>query len=467
MLPIVPVRLLSASGDWANRETGFCPSSGDSVTNGANPKVGGSNPPLIFRLKTVQAAIVRRRRRAPRAKQLRTDAIRLDRDRPTHGARTCGVRSPRRHAHVAMRTRGNRTQQIDLGKELEVVTRSRRTGLHEILMRISGETRHLKDVQHVVHVALRQAIRRDGAQQIRVVESCWAHHFTLRIAEKDRKISLENRPPRSSPRFRAADRRLTENTKWAAISNLSTANMRHPEEAGMPFSRREFVRKLGVGGAGIAAASHVIGYGREDLLALVGTEQARGGGQRSAPASGPMIRLSSNENLRGPGPRILEVLRTHPSRDLGLGYPPPNVGNFVDVIAAWHGAKSENVIISTGSGEILTAAVMAYCAGAKTLVTGDPSYGSPAQTAQRIKAPVKFIAVNPKTLALDLEGMIRAAIGTGLVFLCNPNNPTSSVQTTANLEQTVRTIKQRSPDTGILIDEAYLDTRPCQVPARW
>ena len=68
--------------------------------------------------------------------------------------------------------------------------------------------------------------------------------------------------------------------------------------------------------------------------------------------------------------------------------------------------KPNNIIISTGSGEILTAAVMAYCNGDKSLVTGDPSYGSPAQTAQRIKAPVKFIAVNPKTLALDLEGMI-------------------------------------------------------------
>ena len=53
--------------------------------------------------------------------------------------------------------------------------------------------------------------------------------------------------------------------------------------------------------------------------------------------------------------------------------------------------------------------------------------------------------------------MIRAAIGAGLVFLCNPNNPTSSVQTTADVEQTVRTIKQRSPETGILIDEAYLE----------
>jgi histidinol-phosphate aminotransferase len=227
----------------------------------------------------------------------------------------------------------------------------------------------------------------------------------------------------------------------------------------MAFSRREFVRLLGAGGAAVASSSAVIGYGREELFAL--ELQGQRGGARPA-AGGDMIRLSSNENLRGPSPKVLEVLRQHPSKDLGLGYPPPNVSAFVDACAAMDGAKPNNVIISTGSGEILTAAVMAYCNGDKSLVTGDPSYGSPAQTAQRLKAPVKFIAVDPKTLALDLEGMIRASIGAGLVFLCNPNNPTSTVQTSADVEQTVRTIKQRSPDTGILIDEAYLEyaTKP-------
>ena len=227
----------------------------------------------------------------------------------------------------------------------------------------------------------------------------------------------------------------------------------------MALSRRDFVRRLGVGGAAVAAsASHIIGYGREDLLAFTGEQAQRGGRGASAPA----IRLSSNENLRGPSPKVIEALRSHPSKELGLGYPPPNVSAFVDACAAMDGAKPNNVIVSTGSGEILTAAVMAYCNGDKSLVTGDPSYGSPAQTAQRIKAPVKFIAVDPKSLALDLEGMIRASIGAGLVFLCNPNNPTSTVQTSADVEQTVRTIKQRSPETGILIDEAYLEyaTKP-------
>ena len=220
----------------------------------------------------------------------------------------------------------------------------------------------------------------------------------------------------------------------------------------MSLSRREFVRRFGAGGAAIATASHIIGYGREDLFAF---EQGQRGGQRPANA-GEMIRLSSNENLRGPSPKVLEVLRQHPSKNLGLGYPPPNVSNFVDTIAATYGAKPNNVIISTGSGEILTAAVMAYCNTERALISGDPSYGSPAGTAQRIKAPVKLIPVDSK-LALDLEGMIRASIGAGLVFLCNPNNPTSSVASTAEVEQTVRTIKQRSPETGILIDEAYLE----------
>ena len=221
----------------------------------------------------------------------------------------------------------------------------------------------------------------------------------------------------------------------------------------MALSRREFVRRFGAGGAALATASHIIGYGREDLFAF---EQGQRGGQRPAAAAGPMIRLSSNENLRGPSPKVLEVLRQHPSKDLGLGYPPPNQSNFTETIAATYGAKPNNVIVSTGSGAILTAAVMAYCNTERALVSGDPSYGSPAGTAQRIKAPVKLIPVDSK-LALDLEGMIRASIGAGLVFLCNPNNPTSSVASTAEVEQTVRTIKQRSPETGILIDEAYLE----------
>ncbi len=220
----------------------------------------------------------------------------------------------------------------------------------------------------------------------------------------------------------------------------------------MAFSRREFVRRLGAGGAAVASASHIICYGREDLLAFTGGVGEQG--QRGTAASA--IRLSSNENLRGPSPKVLEVLRQHPSKELGLGYPPPNVQAFLEAIAAMYGAKPENVILSTGSGAILTAAVRAYATSNRPLVTADPSYGSPADTAERIKAGIRAIPVDAK-LRIDLEGLIRGAIGSGLVFLCNPNNPTSTIHTLADVERAVRTIKERSPETGILIDEAYID----------
>lgn len=42
-------------------------------------------------------------------------------------------------------------QEINLGKEIEVVTFAHRAGLHEILARIAGETRAHEHVQHIVH----------------------------------------------------------------------------------------------------------------------------------------------------------------------------------------------------------------------------------------------------------------------------------------------------------------------------
>ncbi len=223
----------------------------------------------------------------------------------------------------------------------------------------------------------------------------------------------------------------------------------------MSLSRREFVRRLSASGAGLAGASYVIGYGREELAAL-GYEPGAAADAGLAGQATADIRINSNENLRGPSPKVLDVLKRHPSRELGLGYPPPNVRAFEQGVAAIYGAKPDNVIVATGSGAILEAGVRAFVTRERPLVTADPSYGSPAGTANRMAAPVKAIPVD-SALQLNLEAMVTAAVGAGLVFLCNPNNPTSRVHTLADVEQAVRRLKERSPETAILIDEAYID----------
>jgi histidinol-phosphate aminotransferase len=56
---------------------------------------------------------------------------------------------------------------------------------------------------------------------------------------------------------------------------------------------------------------------------------------------------------------------------------------------------------------------------------------------------------------LDCEKMIAAAPGAGLFFLCNPNNPTGAVHSSATVSDVVARVAKASPSTVILIDEAY------------
>jgi len=216
----------------------------------------------------------------------------------------------------------------------------------------------------------------------------------------------------------------------------------------MSLSRRTFVRTLGIGGAGILSADFIGGRGFEHALAM-------GLQERRAPRGADSIVISSNENPRGPADAVLEILRG--KSNYRVGRYPDNIGVLEDTIAKKFGAKAENVLIGTGSGAILEAAVLAYVTPARALVNGTPSYSSPDRTADRIKAPIKLVPVEKSSLSLDLGAMADASKGAGLVFVCNPNNPTATVHPAAAIADFVKKVRATSPSTAIHIDEAYLD----------
>jgi histidinol-phosphate aminotransferase len=60
-----------------------------------------------------------------------------------------------------------------------------------------------------------------------------------------------------------------------------------------------------------------------------------------------------------------------------------------------------------------------------------------------------------KTLHLDLERMVTASKTAGLVFLCNPNNPTSTVHNAASVRAFIARVRKEAPQAMILVDEAY------------
>jgi len=215
----------------------------------------------------------------------------------------------------------------------------------------------------------------------------------------------------------------------------------------MSVSRRSFFHTMGAGSA-VLSADFLIGRGREAMAFEVEAFQP--------PDDGGFIRIDSNENARGPGRSALDALRNGISARVGRGYPPDYVGDLSATIASTYGVERNAIIVGTGSGPILEAATRAYCTIDKPLVTAAPTFTTCEQTARRMGVPVKVVPVD-RSLSLDVEAMATAAKGAGLVFFCNPNNPTGTAHSAATVEKFVRGVKQASPGTAILIDEAYID----------
>ena len=216
----------------------------------------------------------------------------------------------------------------------------------------------------------------------------------------------------------------------------------------MSLTRRGFVRTVGLGTAGVLSSSFIIGRGPEAVALERDPLQE--------PYDDGIIRISSNENARGPGPRAIGALHETISPRAGRGYPPDHTNELVDTIREVYGVERSSVIVGTGSGAILEGATRAFCSASKPLVTGFPSYGRPDQTARTIGASVEFIPVDT-SMGLDIDAMADAANGGGMVFFCNPNNPTGTAHPASVVEDFVRRVKRSSPDTSILIDEAYID----------
>ena len=215
----------------------------------------------------------------------------------------------------------------------------------------------------------------------------------------------------------------------------------------MKITRRGFVKTLGWGTtAGVLGGTSLIQQG-----IYAQTRSAA----HSGIYDGGIMQLNQNESARGPGPKVLEVIKAHTTRRVGRGYSPDHVPELTNALAESYGMQSNNILLATGSTPLLEGAVHAFCAADKPLVTAGPTYATCEATARRIGAPVNSITVD-KAMSVDLEATIAASKGAGLVYFCNPNNPTGTVHGPAAVENFVRRIMAASPDTRILIDEAYI-----------
>jgi histidinol-phosphate aminotransferase len=186
---------------------------------------------------------------------------------------------------------------------------------------------------------------------------------------------------------------------------------------------------------------------------------ARGAGRLGRPAtSGPeedydgLAKLANNENPYGPPDSVMKAMTHAMKYSNRYGYPD---GGIVEEIAKHHGVKTENVLIAAGSGEILDVSSTTFLQNGRMLVGSDPSYNIFYSHATALKADIIKVPLKPD-FRQDIPAMIHAtrtnARDVGLVYLCNPNNPTGRLITKDEVKQFLDGVPE---DVPVLIDEAY------------
>ena len=201
------------------------------------------------------------------------------------------------------------------------------------------------------------------------------------------------------------------------------------------LSRRGFTQLLGAGAA--LTALRPDGLLTRPALRLVDTAAA-------AP-----VRLSSNENPYGPSPAALKAMTD--AFGLAWRYPDDHADALVEALAKLHGVAPERILLGNGSGEILKVCAAALTGPGRRLVVAEPTFEAIARHAAMSRAEVSKIPLTAD-YRHDLPKMLAATKDAGLVYICNPNNPTASITP----KQELRAFLAQAPrETVVLVDEAY------------
>jgi histidinol-phosphate aminotransferase len=176
---------------------------------------------------------------------------------------------------------------------------------------------------------------------------------------------------------------------------------------------------------------------------------AMSGSWRSVAANnGALIRLDTDANAYGPSPRAIAALAS------AQRYDAREEDALRNRIASFHRVAPDQIVLGCGTSEILRISAEAFAGARKNIVVARPTFASAMASVWRGGANVIEVPLR-KDYAHDLEAMLAAGdASTGLIYVCNPNNPTGSMTRRGELDAFLG----RTPATvHVLVDEAYGD----------
>ncbi len=163
------------------------------------------------------------------------------------------------------------------------------------------------------------------------------------------------------------------------------------------------------------------------------------------------IKLASNENPLGPSPRAVTAIKRAVE---GLSRYPDGSGFYLtQALAKKYGVEPGRIILGNGSNELIELLVRTFVGAGDEVISADPSFVVYAMITQA--AGGTNVVVPCRDHRHDLDAMAeRITPRTKIVFIANPNNPTGTINTLAEMDR----FMGRVPDGVIVaVDEAYCE----------
>ncbi len=168
-------------------------------------------------------------------------------------------------------------------------------------------------------------------------------------------------------------------------------------------------------------------------------------------ATSSLIHLDRNENPYGPSERALAAMRECIS---SANRYPDGSEALQEKIARLHKVKTDQVVLGCGSSEVMRMAADAFLRPGKKLIMARPSYPLPGSYAQSKSVEVVEVPLTADRRH-DLAAMLaKSDASTGMVYICNPNNPTGTITPRREIEELLSKLPANVP---VVIDEAYHD----------
>jgi histidinol-phosphate aminotransferase len=162
------------------------------------------------------------------------------------------------------------------------------------------------------------------------------------------------------------------------------------------------------------------------------------------------VKINANENPLGPAPEAADALLSVVSK--GGRYMYEETSTFASILAEQEGLRPDHVLAFAGSSDPLHRVVLAFTSPTRSFVVADPGYEAGSRAAAVVGAKVVQVPLT-KDYAHDVKAMAAADANAGVIYICNPNNPTGTLTPRSDIEWLVA---NKPKDAVILLDEAYI-----------